>query len=860
MKVKKLLSLIFVAVIALGLASCNKCNKDVDPTTEAPTYTYRGYSSALGNNWNPHTWETNADDSILSYLSKGFVDLSIKDSKKGEYQWVYEMATDVKDVTGSQLSDLTKYGSQLPEGKTLEEVTDGYVYEIVLNPNAKWENGIAITADDYIYSMQMLLNSKMRNYRANLYVNGESALAGGLGYYNSEAPIYSHLIDKVPDYLQEDPAVNEAGYLVFNADGQQYVLYTSFTNLVKFFGENSMKEYYDAGYVPRFYAPFTGDVSQFGEELPKWLVKVEDEETGEVSYYTDVYKKYSTKEYTNAYGYIPVTAEMLADLKVVAANFGDTNPLAWNEFMLYISGLGEKVEWDTVGLYKVDDYTIRYVLATYQTRDYFLTSLTSTWLVYKPLYEAGFDTTGELLTTNYGTSMATTMSYGPYRISSLQEDKQIVFVQNENWYGYTKKEDGSLYSETNFLVDGEHVQQYATTKVIIDVMTNEAAKQAFLSGALDEWSPSSEELSEYTLSTQLYRVAETYTMSFFFNTNLDALKTMDSSKGNKYSVVLSNVDFRKAFSLAIDRASWVLATPGYKPAYSLLNDLYYYNIYEDPTSTYRSTEQAMQAIVNLYGVEYGEGKTYKTLKEAYDSITGFNVSEAKELMAKACEQLVADGLYKKGEEIVINVAYAKGALESDDNKQIALMNQYLNNAIEGSGFGKITLQPVGNLEDRYKAVPAGEYAIGFGAWGGAAFYPFRNFQVYFDTDQYDVNEIACWDPATEKLTLTIDGEEVTMTYKDWGNSMVGTGKYASASFETKLAITAALEEDFLSKYYRIPLAGTTACSMLSYKLAYYTEDYNIMYDFGGFRLLKYEYSDADWEKYVADHGSNLSYK
>ena len=95
-------------------------------------------------------------------------------------------------------------------------------------------------------------------------------------------------------------------------------------------------------------------------------------------------------------------------------------------------------------------------------------------------------------------------------------------------------------------------------------MSDEAARQAFLSGALDEWAPSSSEL-----------------------------KSMDSSKGNKNSVVLSNVDFRKAFSLAIDRASWVLATAGYKPTYSLMNDLYYYNIYEDPTSTYRSTEQAM---------------------------------------------------------------------------------------------------------------------------------------------------------------------------------------------------------------------------------------------------------------------------
>ena len=55
-----------------------------------------------------------------------------------------------------------------------------------------------------------------------------------------------------------------------------------------------------------------------------------------------LYKKYSSQ--ANAYGYIPVTAELFADLKAVALNCGDTNPLAWNEFMVFISGKGEKVE------------------------------------------------------------------------------------------------------------------------------------------------------------------------------------------------------------------------------------------------------------------------------------------------------------------------------------------------------------------------------------------------------------------------------------------------------------------------------------------------------------------------------------
>ncbi|HCO61994.1 MAG TPA: hypothetical protein DIT49_00565, partial [Clostridiales bacterium] len=52
------------------------------------------------------------------------------------------------------------------------------MFEIALNPDAKWQDGSVINADSYIYSMKQLLNSKMRNYRANLYISGESAVAG----------------------------------------------------------------------------------------------------------------------------------------------------------------------------------------------------------------------------------------------------------------------------------------------------------------------------------------------------------------------------------------------------------------------------------------------------------------------------------------------------------------------------------------------------------------------------------------------------------------------------------------------------------------------------------------------------------
>lgn len=823
MKLTKKLLLVLVAVVAVCVvASCGP------KPVEKETYTYKSWTTALGSNWNPHAWETNADDAILSYISSPFVTMSIKDSKEGVYQWVYEMATDVVDTTKDNQADLEKYGSKLPEGKSATEVESGYIFDIKLNPEAKWENGDVINADSYVESMKRLLDPKMKNYRANLYYAGESAIAGALEYYNSESPIYEPV---VPAYGQGETP--DYSYDIDNND--VYINLSTESMTLAGYSFKTIQSQYLGG----------AEGARLGELIEKLSLQA------------------------NAYGYIPVTADNKADVTEamnlylvpfgLSSADGTVAPEFFMEFLFKQDAYGEKVEYDKVGLYKVDDYTIRYVLKTYQDFNYFLTSLTSTWLVHTELYDAGLDTTGELVTTDYGTSKSTSMSYGTYKIDTLQKNKQIVFVQNEEWYGFEKKADGSLYSETNFLVDGQYVQQYQTNKIVIDVMNEETAKQKFFAGELSDYSPNADELSSFTLSDQLYKVDETYTMSFFFNTNLEHLKEMDNSKGNTNSVVLTNAKFRKAFSLAIDRAEFVTATAGYKPAYSLMNDLYFYDVYNDPTSKYRGTEEAMQAIVNLYGVEYGEGKAYATLQEAYRSISGYNLTEAKALMAEALAELTEAGLYKAGEAIKINIGWAKGALTSDDNAQAALMNKYINAAAQEAGFGEITLEAVGNINDRYGAVPAGEYAIGYGAWGGAAFYPFRNFQVYMDPDQYSINEAANWDPKTETCTLVVNGEEVTMTYQQWSQSMMGTGKFAEADFETKLAITAQLEEIYLKFYYRIPLCATTVCTLLSYQVNYYTEDYNIMYGFGGLRLMTYNYNDADWAAYVKSEGGTLKY-
>ena len=840
---KKLTALLLALVMVFGMVACGeKTPAETNaPETQAPetqptepaidiaeeAYTYHSYSTSLGNNWNPHSWETSGDDAIQAYLSAPLATMQVQDSENGIYQWIFVAATSVTDVTADHKDDLTKYAVTLPEGQTAEATEKGYVFEIALNPDMKWQDGTPINADTYIYSMQQLLNPEMRNYRANLYYDGESAVAGGNKYYNSGAPIYNAMVPaygegETPDYSYDLDAGIAAGEVYLNVNSG-----TTFTS-----------SYTIAGL----------DSSYLGGAHAATLEALAAAE--------------------NAFGYAPVTAE---NAEAVKAMLGDcmslfgldpTDYTTMKEWFFVNKGeIAEVYDYDsTVGCYKVDDYTIRYVTQAQIDYNYFLTSCTSNWLVYEELYEAGKDTTGTLVTTDYCTSMETTMSYGPYKIESLQADKQIVFVQNENWYNYQKDENGNLFAVTDYLVDGENVTQYQTNKVVIDVMTDEAAKQAFLKGELTEWAPPADEVANYATSSQMYKVDETYTMSFFFNTNVVDLQAMDASKGNTNSVVLSNTNFRKAFSLAIDRADWVTATAGYKPAYALMNTLYFYDVYNDPTSSYRGSDEAMQAVCDLYGVEYGDGKAYATLKEAYDSINGYNLTEAKALMATACTELVEAGLYTAGEDIVIRIGYKKGALDSADQNQIAKMNQYINAAAEGSGFGKITLEGIDNIQDRYGDVGKGEFAIGYGAWGGAAFYPFRNMQVYCDTEQYDVNEIACWNPAVEELTINIEGEDVTMTWQDWSRALVGTGPYAGADAKVKLAVTATMEKEFLSKYYRIPLAGSCVASLLSYQVAYYTEDYNIMYGFGGMELMTYNYSDAEWVDYVASQGGELSYE
>lgn len=839
-KNKLRITFVATALASLTLTGCS-CGK----TVGKGEFTYRSYTTALASNWNPHSWETSADNAVLDYLTEGFVNLAPKNTQAGEYQWVFDMAESITDVTKTSADALVKYHGFDDEAQAqawidqLEEDNPGQiVYQIKLREGLKWEDGTAINAESFVRSADLLLDPDMKNYRANLYVAGESAIAGALGRFYSNSLVY------VDNALHGEFAVGSIDDLEL-VDGVYVQKDTGYGAQIRL--NDSLM--YLSGYTLTAYVDAYG-AGAFDMDTWALLLEAADEK-----------------------GVLTLTEANLA----LFGQFLD-NSTAWGESAaffvcyLYVEELFPEKDFDSVGLFKEESdeagLTFNYVMATPLDRSQALVSFTSTWLVHEATYNANKDTTGELVTSRYGTSVGTTKSYGPYKLETLEAAKQMVLVRNENWHGWTKDEEGKLSSTTLFEVDGEVRPQYQATKVVIDVLDDAAAKQKFLAGELSSYAPTASELPEYTLSDSLYQVDETYQMSFFMNTNPNDLRNMDINEGNTNSIVLSNHNFRKAMSLAIDRAEFVTKTAGYKPAFSLLNNLYYYDVWNDPSSSYRRSEPAMQALVNLYEIEYGEGETYATLEEAHASITGFNLTQAKELMSLAHEELVAAGDIDAGANIKIKIAYAKGAIQSDELAQVAIIQKHLNAALEGSGFGTIELEAIGSLENRYDAVPEGKFAIGYGAWGGAAFYPFRNMQVYCDTSQYSVNERANWDPASETLTIHFEYEENgdtvifedTMTWKAWSNSMVGGGPYANASNDVKLRILAFMEEHYLKKYYRIPLASSTAAFLLSMQIEYFTEEYNIMYGFGGFRLLKFKMDDFQWREFVRKSGGTLDYK
>ena len=104
--------------------------------------------------------------------------------------------------------------------------------------------------------------------------------------------------------------------------------------------------------------------------------------------------------------------------------------------------------------------------------------------------------------------------------------------------------------------------------------------------------------------------------------------------------------------------------------------------------------------------------------------------------------------------------------------------------------------------------------------------------------------------------MTVDGEEIVASLKDWADWCGGVkvaalteklGNFADYDYDTRCQFFANCEKVYLQGYATFGLYYRNSASLLSYKLENGCENYLQIVGRGGLRHITYNYDDATWE-------------
>lgn len=803
---------------------------ELDPDDE---YVYKDSVGVMATNWNPHTYQTLDDSYPTEFIRAGFYSFIYNDELNPvEGKDPYTGYVIIPEMAASMPVDVTEeVKAEHPEFNIPESATSGYAYTIDLNPDAVWEDGTPINADSYVYSMKRLLDPELKNYRAVDYYAQNLSIAGAEAYANGGHTSYA---DAASAYTLADLTKNEDGQYV-NADGKK--MYIGLNVILSYLGGDTLK-----GYVDSFGAAYF--------DMTNWETLV---------------------DMMDANGAIPLTDENLALFTPVIAteDWQETADDAYNYFVVGTDN--PVVEYEgTVGLYKSGDYQITMVLSKSLAGFNLLYSLSSNWLVNEDLYESCLSENNGVWTSTYNTSVETTLSYGPYKLTDYQADKHMRFERNENWYGYT---DGKhQYVDP---VDGKIYPMYMSTAIDTQVVAEASTqKLMFLKGELMTYGLQAEDFETYRSSDYCYATPAETTFFLILNGHRVAIAQRESAADfdkTQYDLeTMTNLSFRKALAVSYDRDLFAATiSPARSAGYGIIGSNYIYD--PETGAQYRDTDQAKQALCDFYSVNVDD---YDSLDEAAASITGYDPVAAKELFTAAFNEALEAGYItdSDGDGISDQTVRIEYCLSADDDFQTKLVNyldEKVNEAAEGTPFeGKIEIYksaPYGNSwSDKIKT---GMSDCVLAGWSGSALDPFGL------TDQY-VNPAYAYDGAwfdanSVEMTMTIDGTEITGTLVQWSDALNGaTVDFGGTEYnfgdgmtdvDTRLDILAALEVEFLKTYDYLPLIQDGEMSLLTQQAYYVVEEYNPIMGRGGIQYLKYNYNEDEWTDYIAEQGGELKY-
>ena len=862
MKFTRLLALLLLACMLVGtLASCGG-DKDPEPSSSSSAttsgggsnkvpsvfdddrqYVYKDAVVTLSNNWNPHTYQTSDESYPIDFITSGLYSFYFNDELHPVAgKSPYDGYVIVPEMAASEPVDVTaQYAGQynVPAGATA-----GYAYTIDLNPLAVWQTGEAINAQTYLWSMQQLLNPDYMNYRGVDYFSGDLAIANADKYYYQGSTSYN---DNMLFH------VHEMAQLTKGADGQYVSAEGNKMHIGVNFALDWLNGYTLAMYVNAYGEEAFGNLDNFAT-----LVAAADEN-----------------------GLVPLTDENLALLSSVTTS----NP-AWGEsdadlpaYFVEEVSYADNFSFDNVGIKATGEYQITLVFDKSLAGFNLLYNLAGNWIVHPETYENSwtFKPVEEgseegVWTTTYCTSLETTVSYGPYKMTEFQTDKGMRFERNETWYGYT---DGKhVFVDP---VDGQTYPMYQTTAIDTQVVAEASTRKLmFLKGQLMGYGLQSEDFDEYRSSDWCFATPGSTIYFFIFNGYMDAIQKREANEGfdkSKFDLeTMTLTTFRKAIAVTYDKDLFAATiSPARSGALGLIGDAYIY----DPLTgaRYRDTDQAKLALCEVYGVnpeDFGGD-----LDAAVDSITGYDPVQAKALFAAAFAEALELGFVTDADndgkcDQAIEVEYASSAPSDFITQTLDYLNEKLAEVLVGTPFeGKIYFKesaPLGNDWSNY--IKKGLSDTVLGGWSGSLMNPFSLSDLYVNPEkQYDAN---WFNAASITETLTINGEEVTLNLKQWSDALNGAAVTAEngktynfgdgiADVEVRLNILAMIETKILGTYDYIPMLLDGGMSLLSKQVYNVIEEYNPVMGRGGITYMRYNFDEAGWAAYVESQGGELKY-
>ena len=827
---KKLLALVLVLCMALPAAFATEGAESI--------YVYKDAVSQLSSNWNPHTYQTTDESYPIDFITAGLYSFIYNDELHPlEGKDPYTGYVIVPEMAAAKPVDVTEQvKAEHPEFNIPAEMTKGYAYVIDLNPDAKWDDGTPINAETYVESMKRLLDPKLINYRASDYYDGDLAIAGAKAFANGGQIVAA---DTLGAYALADLTKKEDG-TYWTSEGDQVFLGVNFP--LDWTSGNTLKDYVDA-YGDGYFS------------MTNWetLVGMMDEE-----------------------GLIALTDENLA----LYADVVNGNP-AWGETEADLPNYfvtrheWPVTDWSTVGLFATGEHQITLVLEKSLTGFYLLYNLSGNWLVKPDLYDACLTQDGDAWFNTYNTTVETSASYGPYKMTYFETDKAMTFERNENWYGYS---DGKhVYVDP---VDGETYDMYMTDKIECQVVAEAATRKLmFLKGQLMGYGLQSEDFATYRNSDYVYFTPSETIFFMILNGHKEAIKEREANEGfdkNLYDLEsLTLLNFRKAMGVTYDKELFASTiSPARSGGYGLIGNNYIYD--PETGARYRDTDQAKKALCDFYSVDVSK---YASLDEAVDSITGYDPVAAKELFTLAYQDAIAAGYITDADnngisDQTVRIEYCSSTTSPFIEKTVAYMTEKLGEVIAGTPWeGKIEFYISADYGNEWSnKIREGMSDTVLGGWSGSALNPFGLTDLYVNPSRaYDANWFNA-NTETLEIVVPVDGVDtaVTLTLYQWSDALNGMavevdGKTYNfgadqADVETRLNILAAFEAKVLGTYDYLPMLQDASAALLSQQVYYVIEEYNPIMGRGGMTYMKYNYDETEWAAYVASQNDGqLSY-